>query len=404
MPSGEAARRPSRRSSGAAGSRTASRSSGTRARGSPSMTRSGSSRRRPRSSKTRGVMRRVGESALDLSVGDGLKAALRALGTPGLVYRNVVRANAKFSTVQGMELVELGPRPRARAVRRPRRSRLPPARLRLHGRPALVRARSVRPAARAASRTPSAGSPGGGLRLRHLMEQALLAAAHAARGRRRRAFSPSAAPPCSRPRSCPRDSELPPSLGGASAWRMRRATRSRWDQLEREAREHLELGDRLAASLQDLAGELRLEELLEKITRNAQSAVGGKEYALLVEEDGHHRCLGSSGLAGVHDRRARAMARAARGPPHRAGADRRRRPGEPSWRRLRCRSRCRSARSAPCRSPTAVETLGRARGARAAAPHVPAPRRRPASLLRGAGRDRARERAPVRGAGAACRA
>src|SRR3954447_19092216 len=54
------------------------------------------------------VMRRVGESALDLSVGEGLKAALRALGTPGLVYRNVVRANAKFNTVQGMELIEVG--------------------------------------------------------------------------------------------------------------------------------------------------------------------------------------------------------------------------------------------------------------------------------------------------------
>src|SRR3954451_19908515 len=54
------------------------------------------------------VMRRVGESALELSVGEGLKAALRALGTPGLVFRNVVRANAKFNAVQGMELVEIG--------------------------------------------------------------------------------------------------------------------------------------------------------------------------------------------------------------------------------------------------------------------------------------------------------
>src|SRR3989442_12498011 len=54
------------------------------------------------------VMLRVGESALELSVGEGLKAALRALGTPGLVFRNVVRANAKFNTVQGMELVEIG--------------------------------------------------------------------------------------------------------------------------------------------------------------------------------------------------------------------------------------------------------------------------------------------------------
>src|SRR5919108_2504210 len=53
------------------------------------------------------VMKRVGESALELSVGGGLKAALRALGSPRLVYHSVVRANAKFSTVQEMQLVEL---------------------------------------------------------------------------------------------------------------------------------------------------------------------------------------------------------------------------------------------------------------------------------------------------------
>src|SRR5207245_6527694 len=53
------------------------------------------------------------------------------------------------------------------------------------------------------------------------------------------------------------------AAGAASAWRINRATRSRWEQLERESREHLELGERLAESLQDLAGELRLEELLE---------------------------------------------------------------------------------------------------------------------------------------------
>src|SRR5258708_9803546 len=36
-----------------------------------------------------------GQAALDLSVADGLKRALRALGSPERVYRNVVRANAK---------------------------------------------------------------------------------------------------------------------------------------------------------------------------------------------------------------------------------------------------------------------------------------------------------------------
>src|SRR4051812_41640827 len=55
------------------------------------------------------VMRRVGETALDLGVADGLKVALRALGSPGLLYKNVIRANAKFNAVQGMQLLELSP-------------------------------------------------------------------------------------------------------------------------------------------------------------------------------------------------------------------------------------------------------------------------------------------------------
>lgn len=43
------------------------------------------------------VAQHVGEAALDLSVAAGLKRTLRALGSPGFVYGNVVRANAKFN-------------------------------------------------------------------------------------------------------------------------------------------------------------------------------------------------------------------------------------------------------------------------------------------------------------------
>ena len=42
----------------------------------------------------------------------GLKVALRALGSPRLVYRNIVRANAKFSAIHTMELARARPRPR----------------------------------------------------------------------------------------------------------------------------------------------------------------------------------------------------------------------------------------------------------------------------------------------------
>src|ERR1700689_247663 len=41
------------------------------------------------------IAEHVGATVLDLSVAMGLKHTLRALGTPGFVYSNVVRANAK---------------------------------------------------------------------------------------------------------------------------------------------------------------------------------------------------------------------------------------------------------------------------------------------------------------------
>src|SRR5579884_883013 len=51
------------------------------------------------------VAERVGESALDFSIGLGLKRALRALGSPDFVYRNVARANSKFNCTHQFETV-----------------------------------------------------------------------------------------------------------------------------------------------------------------------------------------------------------------------------------------------------------------------------------------------------------
>jgi diguanylate cyclase (GGDEF)-like protein len=48
---------------------------------------------------------RVGESALELRVGLALKRTLRALGSPDLVYRNVIRANSKFNWAHTLEAV-----------------------------------------------------------------------------------------------------------------------------------------------------------------------------------------------------------------------------------------------------------------------------------------------------------
>jgi diguanylate cyclase (GGDEF)-like protein len=54
------------------------------------------------------VTRRAGEHALDAGVGDGLKAALRAFGSPELLYANVARSNHKFARHSRMEVTALG--------------------------------------------------------------------------------------------------------------------------------------------------------------------------------------------------------------------------------------------------------------------------------------------------------
>ncbi|HEX3451841.1 MAG TPA: hypothetical protein VHS26_00965, partial [Solirubrobacteraceae bacterium] len=46
--------------------------------------------------------------ALDMKVAGGLKVALRTLGSPQLVYRSVVRANARFNGSHAMELISVG--------------------------------------------------------------------------------------------------------------------------------------------------------------------------------------------------------------------------------------------------------------------------------------------------------
>jgi diguanylate cyclase (GGDEF)-like protein len=55
------------------------------------------------------IAERVGEDVLEFRVGTALKRTLRALGSPDLVYRNVVRANSKFNWAHSLEAVDRGP-------------------------------------------------------------------------------------------------------------------------------------------------------------------------------------------------------------------------------------------------------------------------------------------------------
>jgi diguanylate cyclase (GGDEF)-like protein len=72
---------------------------------------------------------------------------------------------------------------------------------------------------------------------------------------------------------------------GLTGRRVLRSRRARWNSLEREVRLQAEVTDRLFASMQDLVSELRIDEVLAKITENAGTAVGGKQFALLLEEE-----------------------------------------------------------------------------------------------------------------------
>ena len=250
------------------------------------------------------VMKRVGESALELSVAGGLKSALKALGTPRLVYQSVVRANAKFSTVQEMRVLELD-RDSARI------QFLDVGGVGFHsldcdytaGLLSCVPALFGHPLARISH--PVCGVKGAdscvydvSWREHISIERTLVGAAGAC-------AAAVGVPLLFAPALVPVGIGLAVAAAGGFAVRLGSAIRRRWQQLERDLREQSDSSDRLAQSLQDLTGELRLDELLEKITRNAQLAVGGKEYALLVNEDydgpgqtkAHgYRCLASSGL------------------------------------------------------------------------------------------------------------
>jgi diguanylate cyclase (GGDEF)-like protein len=239
--------------------------------------------------------RRMGETALDLSVGDGLKATLRALGTPRLVYRNVVRANARFSAVQGMELLELG-RENAR-VRFVDLAGVGFNRLDCEytaGLLSCVPTLFGQPLARISH--PVCGLDGADACIYDISWSEHVSPLRAVLGSATAGALAIGGSALLAPVLLPAAGVLAAAAAGGAAVRVHRINRRRLQQLEREVREQSELGERLVASLQDLTGELRLDELLEKITHNAQSAVGGKEYALLVTEEGRLRCIGSSGL------------------------------------------------------------------------------------------------------------
>ncbi|MEX2194608.1 MAG: diguanylate cyclase [Thermoleophilaceae bacterium] len=238
--------------------------------------------------------RRMGEAALDLQVATGLKVALRALGSPRLLYKNVVRANAKFSTVHTMDLVELRPTSARVAFRDAGDGPIHPLDCDYtQGLLACAPGLFGLPKARISHARCGARSGGGPCvydiawepsRTRSLVLSGMAGAV---------AFGGSA---LLSPALVPFGAGAALGAAGFAGATEIRARRARWRRLEAELEDHLESGERLSDSLKDLVSELRLEDVLAKITANGRDAVGGKEFALLVDEPGGPRCQSSSGL------------------------------------------------------------------------------------------------------------
>ena len=238
---------------------------------------------------------RIGAAALDFNLAQGVKLSLRALGTPRLIYKNIVRASSKFTSTHRMEAVEVG-RHHARIEyfdvsgrgyhagdcalnlgylsSAPVLFGLPPARV----------------------SHPVCARDGGGTCVYDVRWEGGASRVRKTVGAVAGAAATVGAALAVAPALLPEAGGLAAALlavHGAREWRFRER---RYGLLEQRAAQNADGAQRLEGSLRDLVSDLRLDEVLAKITGNAQAAVGGKEFALLVDDDGQISCRSSSGL------------------------------------------------------------------------------------------------------------
>ena len=242
------------------------------------------------------IAEHVGAAVLDISVALGLKRTLRALGTPGFVYGNVVRANAKFNWAHELVVLERGA-----------------------GR---VRMRYTDVAGVGYHRYDCAYTKGLLATVPQLFGLPLAHVAHpvcGARGDRwcefdvrwsvgthslaRAAVALAAGAAALAGVGALADPTLVGVAGGilvagelGIAARALRFTHRRLGALEQRVREQDDAAERLLSSLKDLSSDLRLDEVLDQITAKAQTAVGGKQFALLLADGDGMRADRHSGI------------------------------------------------------------------------------------------------------------
>ena len=230
------------------------------------------------------IAEHVGASVLDLSVASGLKHTLRALGTPAFVYGNVVRANAKFNWAHQLVVVEKGDaRVRMRYTDVAGVGYHPYDCAYTKGLLATVPQLFGLPLAHVAH--PVCGAHGGP------WCEFDVRWSNGTHGLKRAAFALAAGAAALAGVGALADPALVPVAAGVLVAgelgigaRAMQFMHRRLGALERRVREQDDAADRLLSSLKDLSSDLRLDEVLDQITAKAQTAVGGKEFALLLAD------------------------------------------------------------------------------------------------------------------------
>jgi diguanylate cyclase (GGDEF)-like protein len=243
----------------------------------------------------------AGRASLEMNVAAPLKAALRALGSPSLVYTNIVRANHKFSTASRMVLDEIGGhRARIRYEHLIELESHPLDCLYNQGLLSCVPVLFDLPPARIEH--PTCGCRTGGDCVYEVTWQPqsrpswrrMLGSGSAAVGLVAGAglLLPEAGV------------AAVAGLGGAGlAWH---ATRRRQDlvqavgRLERELDMRTERSERIRASLHALSSALNHDEVVARITEYSAQALGGHDTVLLLEENGAWVAQPSPTVSRVH--------------------------------------------------------------------------------------------------------
>jgi diguanylate cyclase (GGDEF)-like protein len=242
------------------------------------------------------VMRHAGAAALDLSVGDGLKVALRALGSPRLVYRNIVRANGKFSAVHSMDVRHLGRDSATITFADTAGYGVHPLDCDyntglLSVVPVLFGLRPAR-----VSHTQCAARGAEACVYELTWDPAAVTRRHVTLTASA-ALASTGAAALAAPALVPVAAGASAVAGGVLAWRQARDRRESRRLLELELKDRDESTRRFTESLQNLVSALDLEEVLQRTVDNAHAAVAGKQFLLLAGgDDGERRCRASTGV------------------------------------------------------------------------------------------------------------